>query len=193
MRLQKSILTDSSSVSCMVDRFGFRKRPRSMQGSLKSNVPPLLCFRNSPENSPPHPSVSTLTNNTLWLPVRHQPATCALPCILCLSITRLYTLRFHLNQTRSLSIFLIETWGLTKKKKKKKKFPRLAKAFFIRVAESNRNSYYGVHFVVPWSSDATASTTVRTSPWRQDDSINCVQTYRRYKKQLDPLEQVGYS
>ena len=41
-----------------------------------------------------------------------------------------------------------------------------------------------LHFFVPWSSlcsDATASATVRASPWKQDDSNNRVQSYRGAK------------
>ena len=48
---------------------------------------------------------------------------------------------FNLNQTRSLAIFNFSIEGPEKKRKKKNKLPRLAKAFFIRVAESNRNFY----------------------------------------------------
>ena len=48
---------------------------------------PILRY-NSSENPLLRPSVSQPSMTLPWLPVRHQPATCSLPCILCLSITR---------------------------------------------------------------------------------------------------------
>ena len=52
------------------------------------------------------------------------------------------------DSLENISNFLIEGPG-KKRKKKKEKFPRLAKAFLLRVAESNRNFYIFLHEVPP--------------------------------------------
>ena len=69
-------------------------------------------------------------------------------------------------------------------KKKKGKFPRLAKAFLLRVAESNRNwNFYRVHFFVPSMHEVPfAATPPRELQWepcleKSDDANNRVQTY----------------
>ena len=71
-------------------------------------------------NPLPHPHISNLTNNGCsryqpWLPVRDQPATCALPCIICLSITRRVLVSLlHADSTSTrLAFSLSRTYSLT--------------------------------------------------------------------------------
>ena len=62
------------------------------------------------ENPRPHTLQPQPSRTMPWLPVRYQPATCSLPCILCSSTLLVYNpsrpcltpeCKYHLNQTRS--------------------------------------------------------------------------------------------